>query len=145
MEQRKAMDLVIFWCNEDGDIIIPYSKKQMKYGLEAAGFKKDTINRALSEVNINWNEHALIWARRLKKMGFVKSYIKEYMREIDGFSTDEVKYALDNLETSATTRKNVDPVDFIGMTDAEKIAKLLSLGFNEEQAKQALLFLDSNQ
>ena len=87
---RKAMDLVIFWCNEDGDIIVPFSKKELKALLQLAGYKKDTINRALSEVKINWNEHALIWARRLYNKKFVKSYIKEYMREVDGFTSDEV-------------------------------------------------------
>lgn len=142
---KKAMDLMIYLCNEGGDIIIPYSKKEMKGLLQLYGYKKGTIERALSEVNINWNEHALVWARRLHKKGFVKSYIKEYMREVDEFTTDEVKYALDNLELSTATRKSVDPLDYIGMNETEKIAKLLSLGFNEDQAKQALLFINANQ
>lgn len=141
---RKAMDLVIFWCNEDGDIIIPHSKKTLMYGFEGAGFKKDTIGRALSEVNINWKEHALIRARRLLRIGYGRNSIKEFLSEYYLFANDEIKYALDNLETATATKKSIDQSDFIGMNDDEKKAKLFSLGFNEEQVKQAMLFLDED-
>jgi uncharacterized protein Smg (DUF494 family) len=141
---RKAMDLVIFWCNEDGEIIIPHSKKTLKYGLEGAGFKKDTINRALSEVSINWKEHALIRARRLLRIGYRRNSIKKIMSNNYLFTNDEIIYALDNLEATTATKKSIDQSDFIGMNYDEKKAKLFSLGFNEEQVKQAMLFLDED-
>ena len=142
---RRAMNLVEDWCNEGGEIIIPYSKKQVKAMLQTSGFKKDTINRALSEVNINWSEHALIWARHLYRKGYVKDFIKEYMKEVDEFSNEEVKYAMMNLENNVSIRKYIEPLDYIGLNDEEKKAKLFSLGLNEDQVKQAMLFVENNK
>ncbi|MBR4314515.1 MAG: hypothetical protein IKP66_06365 [Lachnospiraceae bacterium] len=142
---RKAMDLAVLLSGEDGDIIVPFSKKEMKAMLQLYGYKKSTIDRALSEVKINWKEHALIWARHLHKKGFTRGQIRERLREIDEFSSDEVKYALDNLEANVATRKYVDPAEYVGLSDEEKMAKLFSLGFNEEQVKQALVFINDSQ
>lgn len=142
---RKAMDLAVLLSGEDGDIIVPFSKKEMKAMLQLYGYKKSTIDRALSEVKINWKEHALIWARYLNKKGFTRGQIREHLREIDEFSSDEVKYALDNLEANVATRKYVDPAEYVGLSDEEKMAKLFSLGFNEEQVKQALVFINDSQ
>ena len=142
---RKAMDLAVFLSGEDGDIIVPYSKRLMKVMLQLYGYKKSTIDRALSEVKINWKEHALILARYLNRKGNTRTRIKELLREKYEFTSDEVKYAMDNLETNVATRKYVDPAEYVGLSDEEKMAKLFSLGFNEEQVKQALVFISDSQ
>lgn len=142
---RKAMELAVILSGEDGDIIVPYSKRLMKALLQLYGYKKSTIDRALSEVKINWKEHALIWARFLNRKGYTRTRIKELMRERYEFTNDEVKYAMDNLETNVATRKYVDPAEYVGLSDEEKMAKLFSLGFNEEQVKQALVFISDSQ
>lgn len=142
---RKAMDLAVLLSGEDGDIIVPYSKRLMKALLQLYGYKKSTIDRALSEVKINWKEHALILARYLNRKGHTRTRIKELMREKYEFTSDEVKYAMDNLETNVATRKYVDPAEYVGLSDEEKMGKLFSLGFNEEQVKQALVFISDSQ
>lgn len=142
---RKAMDLAVLLSGENGDIIVPYSKRLMKAMLQLYGYKKSTIDRALSEVKINWKEHALILARYLNRKGYTRTRIKELMRERYEFTNDEVKYAMDNLETNVATRKYVDPAEYVGLSDEEKMAKLFSLGFNEEQVKQALVFISDSQ
>ena len=139
---KKAMDSIKFWCNEDGEMIIPYSKKQMRSLLRLAGYKDGTVERALSESNIDWSYHALCWAKHLRRMGYVEDYIKEYMREVDGFSSEEVQYAITNLENDFLTKRYIEPLDYVGISDEEKKIKLFSLGFSEEQVKQALVFLN---
>ena len=139
---KKAMNSIKFWCNEDGEMIIPYSKKQMRSLLRLAGYKDGTVERALSESNIDWSYHALCWAKHLRRMGYVEDYIKEYMREVDGFSSEEVQYAIRNLENDFLTKRYIEPLDYVGISDEEKKIKLFSLGFSEEQVKQALVFLN---
>ena len=68
------------------------------------------------------------------------------LREIPAhWSIIPLKYAMDNLETNVATRKYVDPAEYVGLSDEEKMAKLFSLGFNEEQVKQALVFISDSQ
>lgn len=138
----KAIEVIKHWCNEDGEIIIPYSKKVIRWGLEELGYKKDVINRALSDGGIDWNNHALILAR----IYFDKNYSTSQIRKIlkaEGFNeSGEIAYAMTNL-AKGQSNNYVNPNDYVGLTNEQKIEKLKSLGFDDNQIKQALIFIDS--
>lgn len=143
----KAIKKIKFWCNEDSKpskYIVPYSKRLIKYLLKISGYKKDIINRAVAECGINWNEHALIKARDIKDRH--KNYdnrdIKDLLKDFYEFTTPEIDYALAHLnDTERTTEKYIRPSDFTGLTEEQSKEKLKSYGLDDEQVKQALLFI----
>ena len=143
----KAIKKIKFWCNEDSKsskYIVPYSKRLIKYMLKIAGYKKDIINRAVAECGVDWNEHALIKARDIKDRH--KNYdnrdIKDLLKDFYEFSTPEIDYALAHLnDTERTTEKYIRPSDFTGLTEEQSKEKLKSYGLDDEQVKQALLFI----
>ena len=138
----KAIEYIKYWCNEDGEIVIPYSKKIVRWGLEELGFKKDVINRALSDGGIDWNNHALI----LAKIYFNKNYSPSKIRKLlkaEGFNeSGEIAYAMANL-AKGQTKNYVNPNDYVGLSKEQKIEKLKLLGFDDKQINQALVFIDS--
>ena len=138
----KAIEQIKYWCNEDGEIIVPYSKKTIKWWLEELGYKKDVINKALSDGGIDWNNHALIFA----KIYFNKNYSPSKIRKLlkaEGFNeSGEVAYAMTNL-TKGQTKNYVNPNDYVGLSKEQKIEKLKLLGFDDKQINQALVFIDS--
>ena len=60
---RQAIEQIIYWCNEDQEIVVPYSKKLIRDLLKTKGYKNDVIDRAIDESNVSWNDHALILAK----------------------------------------------------------------------------------
>lgn len=138
----KAIEWIRYWCNEDGEPIIPYSRKGIRLRLEGLGYKKDIINRAISECGVDWNNHALILARIYDGKHYNRDRIRKILKA-EGFSDSvEIIYAMSNLEATQT-KSFVNPTEYIGLTTEEKKAKLRLLGFDEKQIAQALVFLDS--
>lgn len=145
---QEAMDKIIYLCNENGEIIVPWSKRVMKYELEVLGYKKDVINRALSEVKVDWNNHALVNAKYYASI-LSKTYsgielqnkIKDLLR-FEMFTTDEAKYAVHNINGDLT-KKAINPIDYEGLTKEAQIQKLKSLGLSDDKVNEALKFLKS--
>lgn len=75
---KEAIEWIRFWCMSDSEIVLPWSKRWIKDSLKLRGYKTDIINRAIVECKVNWNEHAAIRARDIKKdtMGMIKKILK---------------------------------------------------------------------
>lgn len=140
---QKAIAKIRDWCNEDGAIIIPYSKKAIKSFLKVAGYKSGIIDTAISNCNVDWNEHAVIFANGYKGLKYTDKAIKELMK-IEGFSSDEIKYGLKGMHKDST-KIYINPLDYAGLTREQKLQKLMSLGLSAEKAQDALVFVDSIQ
>lgn len=139
---KQAIEQIIFWCNEDQDIVVPYSKRLIRELLKIKGYKNDVIDRAIDECNVSWNDHALILAKIYLSKNYGIGQIRD-MLKASGFSeASEIQYALTHMN-SLDGKKYVNPNDFEGMTYEQKLIKLQQLGFDNDKIEQAMAFIES--
>lgn len=141
---QSAINYIRSICNEDGLIIIPYSKRLVRIKLEIKGYKKDTRNLAIDKCGVNWLNHAVVFAKGYSELGYRENRIKDLMK-FEGFNESDIQYALKHLNGVGDNKIYVNPFEYIGLNDEQKMQKLLSLGLDEKSAKEAMAFLTEVQ
>lgn len=77
--------------------LMGFSKEGLRDQLEYEGFENESIEYAIENVVVNWNEEALEKAEQyMDLMGFSKEGMRGQL-EYDGFTDSEIEYAIDRL------------------------------------------------
>ena len=139
---KEAIKWIRNYCNEDGIVIIPHSKKYIKYKLKIKGYKRDIIDRAIDDCNVDWKNHALILAKACKNLNLNNNDIKKILNASGFKQNGEIDYAMENIVSAAPANYLV-PSDYTNLTREEAVLKLKTeLGIPDNQIEQALVFID---